>query len=115
MRKQKKGRKLGRVSKQRKALMKSLFNNLTRDGKIKTTEAKAKEMRPKFEKIISRAKKDTVANRRIIATYLTQSMTKKMFEDVAKKYADRNGGYTRITKLGARRGDAGKMAVIELV
>lgn len=115
MKKQKKGRKLGRVKKQRKALMKSLFNNLARDGKIKTTEAKAKELRPKFEKLVSRAKEDSLANRRVVARSLTSLMTKKMFEEIAKKYADRKGGYVRITKLGARRGDAGKMAIIELV
>lgn len=111
----KKGRKFGRERDQRKALMKSLVFNLIKDEKIKTTEAKAKELRPVVEKIVTRAKVDNLANRRILAGRIGQIATKKVFNDIAPKYKDRNGGYTRIIKVAPRKSDASRMAIIEFV
>lgn len=109
-------RKLGRERNARKALLRSLASNLIRDGRIKTTEAKAKELRPFIEKLITHAKKDTVAARRLVASRLgDDSKGKKLFTDIAPKHNDRPGGYTRIIKLPARSGDQSKMAFIEFV
>jgi len=111
-----KNRKLGRKKGPRKALLKSLVHNLITNKKIKTTEAKAKEMKPIIEKLITRAKKDNVANRRLIFQKLASvSDVKKMFEEIAPKYKERNGGYTRIIKTMLRKSDAAKMAIIEFV
>ena len=109
-----KGRIFGRKSGQRKALMKSLASSFFMLGKIKTTEAKAKEVRPRIEKWITRAKKPTLANRRILRATFSNDVTKKII-DHAVVHATRPGGYTRITKLVRRPGDAAKMAIIELV
>ncbi len=112
----KKGRKFGRKAGLRKSMMKALLNSFVIKEKIKTTEAKAKEMRPVIEKIITRAKKDTVANRRLAAKSLCPEQVKKLFKDIAPAYSNRKGGYTRIIKMGRRKiGDAGQMAIIELV
>ncbi len=109
-------RKFGRNKDQRKALLTSLALNLTIKGKIKTTFAKAKELRPFIEKLVTRARVDTVANRKLVAsTFLNRkNETKKLFE-IAKKYADQKGGYTRIIKLGVRKSDSAEMAIIEFV
>lgn len=115
MRKLNKGRKLSRKIGPRKQLFKSLANNFFLYEKIKTTEAKAKELRPIVEKMITRAKQDTVANRRILSQSLTQKMVKKIFDEIALNYKNRNGGYTRITRLGPRHSDGAKIVVIELV
>ncbi len=110
-------RKFGRDKNQRKALLSSLALSLIIRGKIKTTEIKAKELRPFIEKIVTQAKKDTVSTRRLIVAKLSNRKpeVKKLFEVVAPKYIDQNGGYTRILKLGARKSDGAKMAVIEFV
>ena len=115
MRKRKKGRKLNRKTGPRKALLKSLINALVLDEKITTTEAKAKEIAGRTEKLITKAKKATVASRRLISSYLTAEAAKKLVDEVAPRYKERRGGYTRIMKLGARRSDAARMAIIELV
>lgn len=110
-------RKFGRVRNQRKALMRGLAYALLRDEKIKTTEAKAKELRPYVEKMITRGKNDTLANRRMIERELNGKprMIAKLFTDIAGRYKDRNGGYTRISKLAGYKGDGRSEAIIELV
>lgn len=96
--------------------MRSLLNNFIKAGKITTTEAKAKELRPLVEKMITRAKKDSVGNRRFLARYLNRGRVKKLLEEIGPRYLERRGGYTRIIKLGERKiGDASPMAVIELI
>ncbi len=115
MYKQKQGRKFGRERDQRKALFKSLSRALILHSKIKTTEAKAKETSRIVEKFITRAKKADIASRRLLAKYFSEKLVKKLVEETGKKYKDRNGGYTRVIKLGRRKGDAAKMAIIELV
>jgi large subunit ribosomal protein L17 len=110
-------RKFGRTKTQKTALMNSLALNLIVRGKIKTTEPKAKELRPFIEKIVTRAKKDTLASRKFITSKLINRKreTKKLFEVIAPKYKDQNGGYTRVLKLGVRKSDGAKMAIIEFV
>ena len=97
--------------------MKGLAASLIEHGRIMTTEAKAKELRPKIEKMITRAKNPTLSNRRLLLSslYNNTEVVEKLVADVAPKYVERPGGYTRITKLVQRKGDASKMAVIELV
>jgi len=99
----------------RVALLRTMTNSFFLYEKIKTTEAKAKELRPIAEKMITRAKVDSVANRRLLSAKLTPAMTKKMFAEIVPQYKDRNGGYTRIIKLGPRMSDGAKMVIIELV
>ena len=109
-------RKLGRNSGARKALFKSLLTSFFRHGRIETTEAKAKEIRGMADHLITLAKKgDLSARRQAIARLLDEDVVRKLFNEVAGKYTDRNGGYTRIMKIGPRRGDAAPMAIIELV
>lgn len=111
-------RKLGRRAGPRRALLKSLALSLIINGKIKTTEAKAKELRPFIEKLVTKAKIGTLAARRIvISTLLNRDQeSKKLVDEIAPRFKERNGGYTRITKLAeARKGDASDMAVIEFV
>ncbi len=111
-------RKLGRVTKQRTALLRSLAISLIKHGKIKTTEAKAKELRPYIEKIVTKGKTDSVTSRRLISSQLGSGGTialKKLIGEISPKYKDRNGGYTRIIKLPKRMGDGGSMAIIEFV
>jgi large subunit ribosomal protein L17 len=115
MRKLNKGRKLSRKIGPRRALLRVLVNNFLLHGKIKTTEAKAKELRIVAEKMITKAKKGDLANRRMLAQDLTPKMTKKIIEEIAPTYKERQGGYTRIIKLGPRNSDGAKMAIIELV
>jgi large subunit ribosomal protein L17 len=115
MRKLNKGRKFSRKIGPRKALLRVLVNNFLLHEKIKTTEAKAKELRVVAEKMITRAKNVNLANRRLLAQNLTPKMTKKIIEEVAPRYQDRHGGYTRIMKLGPRNSDGAKMVIIELV
>jgi large subunit ribosomal protein L17 len=103
MRHHNKNRTFGRSRSQRAALMRGLALSLIEHGKIKTTEAKAKELRPYVERLITQGKTDTVASRRLISSKLGEpagDSVKKLFTDISKKYADRNGGYTRIVKLG---------------
>ncbi|TSC94391.1 MAG: 50S ribosomal protein L17 [Parcubacteria group bacterium Licking1014_1] len=115
MRKLNKGRILSRKRGPRKALLRTLANSLFLHEKIKTTEAKAKELRSVVEKLITRAKSDQVSNRRILAQFLTPKVVKKITEEIAPEYSQRQGGYTRIIKLGPRQSDGAKMAIIELI
>jgi large subunit ribosomal protein L17 len=110
-----KGRKFHRESGQRKALLKTLANSLILKERIKTTEAKAKELSPFIEKKITRAKKGDINARRYLARFFNDSTVKKIVDDVAIRYKERNGGYTRVVKIGARKSDSSKMAIIELV
>jgi len=109
-------RKLGRASDHRDAMLKNLVTSLLENGKIETTVEKAKETRCMAEKMITLGKKNTLHSRRQALAYITkEDVVTKVFAELAPKYADRNGGYTRIMKLGPRRGDCAEMAIIELV
>jgi large subunit ribosomal protein L17 len=108
-------RKLGRVRKQRRALLNSLARSLILKKKIKTTEPKAKELRPFVEKLVTMGKKNDAAARRLASEKLDRIAVKALFDNVAKKYIDRKGGYTRITKSGRRLSDGSRMAIIEFV
>ena len=110
-------RKFGLRKVQRNALFNSLALNLIVREKIKTTEPKAKELRPFIEKLVTRAKRGDMATRRLIISKLSNRSkeVKKLFEVLAPKYKDKNGGYTRVLKLGARKSDGAKMAIIEFV
>ena len=109
-------RKLGKTSTQRKAMLRQLVTDLLENGKLETTFFRAKEVQPVAEKMITLAKKGGLANYRRALSYITkEDVAKKLFDETAAKYADRNGGYTRVTRTGARRGDAAEMAVIELI
>jgi len=115
MRKLKQGRKLSRKKDQRKALLRSLARAIFLHEKIKTTQAKAKEVSIFVEKCITRAKKGDLSSRRILAKHFSKDLNKKLVDEIAPKYRDRKGGYTRIIKLGPRKSDGAKMAIIELV
>ncbi len=109
-------RKLGRASDHRDAMLRNLVTSLLENGKIETTLEKAKETRSMAEKMITLGKTNTLHSRRQALGYITkEDVVTKVFAEIAPKYADRNGGYTRILKLGPRRGDAAEMAIIELV
>lgn len=109
-------RKFGREKTQRHALMRSLARNLINNSKIKTTTAKAKELRPFIEKLITKARVSTVVSRRNIMTVIQGAAeTKKLIDTIAPKYAKRNGGYTRIIKLPNRDLDGSPMSMIEFV
>jgi large subunit ribosomal protein L17 len=115
MRHKKKGRKFHRERNVRRAFLKALIFNFIVREKIRTTEARAKELRPLVEKLITRAKIDNLANRRLLVARIGKTAAKKLFEKIAPKYKERNGGYTRIVKLPRRKSDASKMAIIEFV
>ena len=109
-------RKLGKTSAQRKALLRQQTTDLLEYGKLETTFTRAKEVQPVVEKMITLGKKGGLANYRRALAYITkEDVANKLFKEVAPGYAERNGGYTRITRTGPRRGDAAEMAVIELV
>ncbi len=109
-------RKLGRDSSARKALFRSVLTSFFRHGRIETTEAKAKEVSGLADQLITLAKRgDLAARRTAIARLYDEDVVRKLFSEIAEKYKDRQGGYTRILKLGPRRGDAAPMAVLELV
>ena len=109
-------RKLGRTSTHRAALLKNLSIALINSGKIETTMEKAKELRRYFEKLLTTAKKgDSNAHRAVFASLQDKEATKKLVNEIAPRYLERNGGYTRIIKTRLRRGDAASMAFIELV
>jgi len=116
MRHQKKGKKLGRTAAPRKALFRSLVTSFVIYEKIKTTQAKAKALRPIAEKMITLAKKDTLHNRRqALKELYVEDAVKKLFEVIGPRYKERNGGYTRIVKLMPRKNDGAEMAILELV
>ncbi len=117
MRHQKRGRKLGRDSAHRKSLYANLTSELIQHGRIRTTLAKAKEVRPVAEQMITLGKRGDLHARRQALSELSQDkfLVHKLFEEIAPRYAERPGGYTRIIKLGPRLGDAAEMAYIELV
>lgn len=115
MRKRKKGRKLSREKNQRKALLRSLAEALFLNERIKTTEAKAKEVLRFAEKLITRAKKGDLTSRRYLARFFAKDLVKKLVDEIGPRYKKRKGGYTRIIKLGPRKHDGAKMAIIELV
>lgn len=109
-------RKLGRASDHRKAMMRAMVTFLFETGKIETTVTRAKEVRAMAEKMITLGKKDDLHSKRQVFSYITkETVAKKVIDEIAPQYADRSGGYTRIVKIGVRRGDAAPMAVIELV
>ena len=109
-------RKLGKTSTQRRALLRQQVTDLLANGKMETTFYRAKEVQPMAEKMITLGKKGNLAAYRKAMSYITkEDVVQKLFKEIAPKYADRNGGYTRVTRTGPRRGDAAEMAVIELV
>lgn len=117
MRHGRKNRKFGRKANVRRGFIRSLAVALLSYEKIKTTEARAKELRPYIEKLITKAKAGDLAARRLIRSRLgnQETLANKLVDEIAPKYADRAGGYTRITKLPPRQGDASPMAIIEFV
>lgn len=109
-------RKLGRTSDHRKAMLRAMVTYLLENGKIETTVTRAKEVRSMAEKMITTAKTNDLHSKRQVLAYVTkEDVVKKLFDEIAPKYADRNGGYTRIIKIRPRRGDAAEMAIISLV
>ena len=109
-------RKLGRPTDHRMAMLRAMVTYLLENGKIETTVTRAKEVRPLAEKMITLGKKNTLASKRQALAFITkEDVVKKLFDEIAPKYADRVGGYTQVYKLGPRRGDAAEMALIKLV
>lgn len=109
-------RKLGRSTDHRKAMLRAMVTFLMENGKIETTVTRAKEARSMAEKMITIAKAGDLHSKRQVYSYITkETVAKKVMDEIAPKYADRNGGYTRIVKIGPRRGDAAEMAIIELI
>ena len=109
-------RKLGRTTEHRMAMLKGMVTLLLENGQLVTTLTRAKEVRPLAEKMITLGKKNTLASRRAALAFITkEKVVSKVFNELAPLYAERNGGYTAIYKLGPRRGDAAEMAVIKLV
>ena len=109
-------RKLGKTSDQRKAMLRQLTTDLLEHGKLETTFTRAKEVQPVVEKMITLGKKGGLANYRRAMSFITkEDVANKLFKEIAPGYAERNGGYTRVTRVGVRRGDAAETALIELV
>ncbi len=109
-------RKLGRTSDHRKAMLRGMVTYLIENGQIETTVTRAKEVQAMAEKMITIAKDNSLHSKRQVYSYITkESVAKKMIEEVAPKYAERKGGYTRVIKTGPRRGDAAEMCIIELI
>ena len=109
-------RKLGRTSEQRRAMLRQQVTDFLDTGRMETTFTRAKEIAPVAEKMITLGKKGTLAARRQALAFITrEDVVTKVFAELAPKYEGRNGGYTRVTRTGARRGDAAEMAVLELV
>ena len=109
-------RKLGRDTAHRTAMLRAMVTFLLENGKIETTLYRAKEVRSLTEKMITLAKENNLHNKRLAMAFITkEDVVKKLFDEIAPKYAQSNGGYTRIIKLGPRRGDAAEMAIIELI
>lgn len=109
-------RKLGRPTDHRRAMLRAMVTYLLENGKIETTVTRAKEVRSMAEKMVTLGKKEDLHSKRQVFSYITkETVAKKVIDEIGPKYADRNGGYTRIIKTGMRRGDAAEMAIIELV
>ena len=109
-------RKLGRATYCRRAMLRAMVTYLLENGKIETTVTRAKEVRAMAEKMITIGKNSDLHSKRQVFAFVTkEAVAKKLFDEIAPKYAERNGGYTRIIKIGPRRGDAAEMAIIELV
>lgn len=109
-------RKLGRPSAHRQMMLRNLVTDLLKEGRITTTVTRAKEARRPAEKMITLGKRgDLHARRQVLAYVLDEDVVKKLFDEIAPKYSDREGGYTRILKLGPRQGDAAEMVFLELV
>ena len=109
-------RKLGRTTAQRKAMLRQLTTDLLEKGRIETTVTRAKEVQPIAEKMITLGKEGGLSTYRQACSFITrEDIAKRTFDEIAPKYKERTGGYTRITRIGARKGDAAEMAVIELV
>ena len=109
-------RKLGKTTDQRMAMLRQQVTDFLDKGRMETTVTRAKEIAPMAEKMITLGKAKDLASYRQALSFITrEDVAKKVFDEIAPKYADRNGGYTRITRIGARRGDAAEIAVIELV
>ena len=109
-------RKLGRPTAHRMAMLRGLVTLLLENGQVETTLARAKEVRSLAEKMITLGKKNTLASRRAALAFITkEAVVTKVFNELAPKYAERQGGYTQIFKIGPRRGDAAEMAIIKLV
>lgn len=109
-------RKLGRPTAHRKSMLRNIVTDLFREERISTTDCRAKEAKKEAEKLITLAKTDNLHNRRQALAYLyDESVVNKLFEEIAPKYEDRQGGYTRILKLGPRRGDGAEVVFLELV
>ena len=109
-------RKLGRPTAHRQAMLRGMVTYLLENGSIETTLTRAKEVRSLTEKMITLGKKNTLASKRAAMAFVTkEDVVKKLFDEIAPKYADRVGGYTQVYKLGPRRGDAAEMAIITLV
>ena len=109
-------RKLGRATDSRKAMLRAMVTYLFETGTIETTVTRAKEVRSMAEKMVTLGKKEDLHSKRQVFSYITkETVAKKVIDEIGPKYADRNGGYTRIIKTGMRRGDAAEMAIIELV
>lgn len=112
----KKGRKLNRTGSHKKALLRNIVTELFRHGKISTTNAKAKELMPVADKLISSAKKGDLHSRRQVLSYIkSNDVGKKLFEIIAPRFQSRNGGYTRMLKVGKRLGDGAEISLVELV
>ena len=111
-----KGRKLGRTASHRRATLRNMVTSLFRHGRIETTTAKAKELRPYAERLITLAKRGDLHARRLAATKVQdREVLGTLFNDIGPRFSERPGGYTRVLKLGARKGDAAEMSLIELV
>ncbi len=109
-------RKLGRPSAHRNMMLRNLVTSLLKHGRIETTETRAKETKKLAEKMITLAKRGDLHARRQVLSFVTEKeVVKNVFEEIAPKYQDRNGGYTRMYKLGPRRGDAAPMVILELI
>ena len=109
-------RKLGRTSDHRRAMLRGMVTFLLENGQIETTVTRAKEVRAVAEKMITIGKNSDLHSKRQVFSYITkESVAKKLIDEIAPRYAERNGGYTQIVKIGPRRGDAAEMAIIKLV
>jgi len=115
MKHRKKNRKFGRAADYRKRFLWTLSSNLILKEKIETTEARAKEIRKTTERAITRAKRDTLANRRFLLKFMPVKPVNKLFKELSPRFKERKGGYTRIIKMNTRKNDSAKMVLIELI